>query len=167
MTSSVLATDAYKFSMAQAGFPLRRETFYFSFRFGGFHYVPSDLAADLRALVEGLRPTPEDLAFARTHGYGLSDAMEAALSQGPSLEIEAVPEGSWVYEREPILTVTGPSFLVSWLEPMLLWLNYPIQLATALKQPDTVQPSMLTATCEEHARIIESVAQSVGMAGSI
>jgi len=167
MTSSVFATDAYKFSMAQAGFPLRRETFYFSFRFGGFHYVPSDLAADLRALVEGLRPTPEDLTFARTHGYGLSEAMEAALSQGASLEIEAVPEGSWVYEREPILTVTGPSFLVSWLEPMLLWLNYPIQLATALKQPATLKPSMLTATCEEHARIIESVAQRVGMADRI
>ncbi|MEM9455378.1 MAG: nicotinate phosphoribosyltransferase [Myxococcota bacterium] len=159
---SVLATDAYKFSMAQAGFPMRRETFYFSFRFGGFHYVPSDLAADLRAMAEGLSPTPEDLAFAREHGYGLTDAMEAALGQGTALQIEAVPEGSWVYEREPILTVTGPSFLVSWLEPMLLWLNYPIQLATVLKQPDTLMPSMLAATCDEHAQIIESVAQRVG-----
>jgi len=167
MNASVLATDAYKFSMAQAGFPLRRETFYFSFRFGGFHYVPTDLAADLRALVEGLRPSPEDLAFAREHGYGLSDAMEHALGQGASLEIEAVPRGAWVYEREPILTVTGPSFLVSWLEPMLLWMNYPIQLATALKQPATITPPMLAATCDEHARIIASVAEQVGMAEHI
>src|SRR5690606_8699261 len=76
-TPSVLATDAYKFSMAQAGFPLRRETFYLSFRFGGFQYVPFDLAAIVRAHVADLRPGPDDLAFARAHGYGLSDAMEA------------------------------------------------------------------------------------------
>ncbi len=166
-TSSVLATDAYKFSMAQAGFPLRRETFYLSFRFGGFHYVPFDLAATVRRLTAGLEPTAADQAFARAHGYGLSDAMESALSQGNALEIQAVPSGSWVYEREPILTVTGPSFLVSWLEPMLLWLNYPIQLATALKQPGPRPEGLLHATCAEHAAIIESVAEAVGLGGRV
>jgi hypothetical protein len=40
-----LAADAYEFSMAQAGFPLRREAFYFSFRRGGPQYVAIDLAA--------------------------------------------------------------------------------------------------------------------------
>ncbi|MCX4242305.1 beta/alpha barrel domain-containing protein [Paraliomyxa miuraensis] len=160
-TSSVLATDAYKFSMAQAGFPLRRETFYLSFRFGGFQYVPFDLATTVRAAVDRLRPTPEDLAFAREHGYGMSDAMEAALAQGDALQVQAVPAGSWVYEREPMLTVTGPSFLVSWLEPMLLWLNYPIQLATALKSGQARPPGLLHATCAEHASIIESVAEAV------
>lgn len=165
--SSVLATDAYKFSMAQAGFPLRRETFYLSFRFGGFQYVPIDLAATVRAAVAEMRPTPEDLAFARAHGYGLSDAMEAALAQGEGLELQAVPAGSWVYEREPILTVTGPSFMVSWLEPMLLWLNYPIQLATALKSGQPRPPGLLHATCTEHAAIIESVAEAVHMGGRV
>ena len=166
-TPSVLATDAYKFSMAQAGFPLRRETFYLSFRFGGFQYVPFDLAAIVRAHVADLRPGPDDLAFARAHGYGLSDAMEAALAQGSALEIQAVPAGAWVYEREPILTVTGPSFLVSWLEPMLLWLNYPIQLATALKSPGARPPGLLHATCAEHAAIIESVAEALHLPGSL
>lgn len=166
-TPSVLATDAYKFSMAQAGFPLRRETFYLSFRFGGFNFVPIDLAATVRRLTAGLRPTPEDRAFAREHGYGLSDAMEEALSQGGALEIQAVPAGSWVYEREPILTVTGPSFLVSWLEPMLLWLNYPIQLATALKRSGPRPEGLLHATCSEHAAIIESVAEAVGLGGRV
>ncbi len=158
-TSSVLATDAYKFSMAQAGFPLRHETFYFSFRHGGFQYIPFDLAERARALV--VQPTAEDLAFAREHGYGLTGAMEAAL--GEALHIEAVPPGSWVYEREPILSVTGPSFMVSWLEPMLLWLNYPIQLATALKQQPAPGPELLTATCGEHEAIIKEVAAQVGV----
>ena len=103
-TPSVLATDAYKFSMAQAGFPLRRETFYLSFRFGGFHCVPFDLAERTRSLVAGLRSTADDEAFAREHGYGLTDAMKAALAQTDALEIQAVPAGAWVYEREPILT---------------------------------------------------------------
>jgi nicotinate phosphoribosyltransferase len=164
---SVLATDAYKFSMAQAGFPLRRETFYLSFRFGGFHCVPFDLAERTRALVAGLRSTMEDEAFAREHGYGLTDAMKAALAQADALEIEAVPAGAWVYEREPILTVTGPSFLVSWLEPMLLWLNHPIQLATALKQPGPRPEGILHATCQEHAAIIDAVAEAVGLAGRV
>ncbi len=166
-SSSVLATDAYKFSMAQAGFPLRRETFYFSFRFGGLHYVPFDLAQRVRAMTEALAPTAADLAFARAQGYGFTDAMEQALAEGASLEIEAVPAGSWVYEREPILTVTGPSFLVSWLEPTLLWLNHPIQLATALKGARDVEPAILRATCAEHQTLIEGVAELVGAGGKV
>lgn len=163
----VLATDAYKFSMAQAGFPLRRETFYLSFRFGGFSHIPFDLAATVRAMTAGLTPTASELSFAAEHGYGLTDAMQAALRDPAALEIQAVPQGSWVYEREPILSVTGPSFLVSWLEPMLLWLNYPIQLATALRSEEPITPQMTTATCEEHARIIESVASGLGMESAV
>lgn len=157
LTATALSTDAYKFSMAQAGFPLRRETFYFSFRRGGLHYVPIDLVAQVRELLTALSFEPTDHEFARRHGYGISDAMEAALELRGSIEIEAVPKGAWVCEREPLLTITGPSFLVSWLEPALLWLNYPIQLATALRtlEADTVPSEWTTATCGEHARIIE------------
>jgi nicotinic acid phosphoribosyltransferase len=147
--------------MAQAGFPLRRETFYFSFRRGGPQFVPFDLARIVRDMVEQVAPTPEDLEFARASGYAVSDAMEHALRSGPSaLEICAVPQGVWVLEREPILSVTGPSFLVSWLEPMLLWLNFPIQLATAFKL-DEVDDAMRTATCAEHEQIIKAVAEAV------
>lgn len=158
MTSiSVLSTDAYKFSMAQAGFPLRRETFYFSFRRGGIHYVPVDLERSVRELLASLAGGSRAHDFARRHGYGFNDAMEAALAVQGGIEIEAVPRGTWVCEREPILTITGPSFLVSWLEPMLLWLNYPIQLATALRglEGAPVPPAWITATCAEHARVIE------------
>jgi len=155
---SVLSTDAYKFSMAQAGFPLRRETFYFSFRRGGIHYVPVDLERSVRELLASLAGGSRAHEFARRHGYGFTDAMEAALAVQGGIEIEAVPRGSWVCEREPILTITGPSFLVSWLEPMLLWLNYPIQLATALRglEGAPVPSAWVTATCAEHARVIES-----------
>lgn len=162
MTTPTLATDAYKFSMGQAGFPLRRETFYFSFRRGGIQYVPFDLAQIVRELVAGIDLDPGQLEFARAHGYGLTDAMEAALGLH-TLEVVAVPRGTWVCEREPILTVTGPSFLVSWLEPMLLWLNYPIQLATVLASSTPPPPEVLIATCEEHARIIAEVANTVGV----
>lgn len=153
---SVLTTDAYKFSMAQAGFPLRRETFYFSFRRGGIHYVPIDLEQCVRGLLASLTGRADEHEFARRHGYGFTDAMDAALAVQGGIEIEAVPRGAWVCEREPILTITGPSFLVSWLEPMLLWLNYPLQLATALRGLDgaPIPTEWVTATCAEHAAVI-------------
>ncbi len=166
MTStSALSTDAYKFSMAQAGFPLRRETFYFSFRRGGVHYVPLDLERSVRELLATLGTSAADRAFASLHGYGCTDAMDAALAVQGGIEIEAVPRGAWVCEREPLLTITGPSFLVSWLEPMLLWLNYPIQLATALRglQGAPVPTEWVTATCAEHAAIIAAMLADAGI----
>ena len=48
---SVTMTDAYKLAMAQAGFPLRTETFYFSFRKPGWYRIPFDLESAIRALV--------------------------------------------------------------------------------------------------------------------
>jgi nicotinic acid phosphoribosyltransferase len=165
--TSILATDAYKFSMAQAGFPLRPETFYFSFRRGGFQYIPFDLAQAVRDLVASITPTEEDHAFARAHGYGWTGAMEVAMQQAAALEIESVPAHTWVWEREPILTVSGPSFAVSWLEPMLLWLNYPIQLATYLLERrlegGAPEPAVLTATCPEHADLVARVGAAVSI----
>jgi nicotinate phosphoribosyltransferase len=160
-TTSILATDAYKLSMAQAGFPLRPETFYFSFRRGGFQCVAFDLAASVREVIAAIRHAPADLEFARAHGYGFTDAMLAALSEAAPVEIVAVPEGCWVWEREPILSITGPSFLVSWLEPMLLWLNVPIQLGTWLSEHEQIEPAIVTATCEEHEALLQRIADDV------
>lgn len=165
MTStSTLCTDAYKFSMGQAGFPLRRETFYLSFRQGGIQYVPLDLDRAVRELIQDLRTSRDEAAFARERGYGLTDAMETALADPSAIAIAAVPKGAWAGEREPILTVTGPSFLVSWLEPRLLWLNYPIQLATALRSlgGGPPPPELVTATCEEHERILRRALEEAG-----
>ena len=118
----LLQTDAYKLSMAQAGFPLRPETFYLSFRRGGWQFVPFDLAAEISALLEspGAEREPE-LRYAAEHGYALSSGMLAAL--GREVRVRAVPAGSWVAPREPFVTVSGPSFLVSWLEPLVLRLR--------------------------------------------
>ncbi len=161
--TATLATDAYKLSMAQAGFPLRRETFYLSFRRGGPQFVAFDLAAVVAQTVDAIEVDDGDLAFARRFGYGLGDAMEHALRlRSDALEIVAVPPGTWVLEREPILSVTGPSFLVSWLEPMLLWQCHPIQLATAWKLGQ-VTPPMCVATCGEHEAIVRKTAEAVGV----
>jgi len=125
---SILMTDAYKFSMAQAGFPLRRESFYLAFRRPGQYFVPFDLEGVIRALL----PTSIDdgeRAFLKDHGFALTGAMEEDVTD--QIEVWSSPKGSWVREREPFLTVTGPSFAVSWLEPLAIWLHWPIQLATA------------------------------------
>jgi nicotinic acid phosphoribosyltransferase len=165
----VLATDAYKFAMAQAGFPLREETFYFSLRHGGWQYVPLDLASWVRDRVAGIQEslgTTADIdGFLDTHHYGMDEAMRAALTG--EIRIEAVPTDTWVHEREPILTITGPSFLVSFLEPVLLWLNYPIQLATEAKartrSGQDEDAWYGTATCEEHRDLIlQTVAPILG-----
>jgi nicotinate phosphoribosyltransferase len=61
MATSLLATDGYKFSMAEAGWPLRRETFYYTHRKGGLQVVPLDIAAFVRSLLP--EPKPEDYEF--------------------------------------------------------------------------------------------------------
>lgn len=166
MPTHILETDAYKLSMARSGFPLRRETFYFSFRKGGWNYVPCDLARAVRSripdLVAGSLRLDRDVAYSYEHGYEIIDSMVKAMEG--QVEIHAVPKGSWVYEREPILTITGPSFLLSWLEPLLLQLHYPIQLATAIKRGLVDSDTVFKATCEEQAEIIQSVFELVGAA---
>jgi nicotinic acid phosphoribosyltransferase len=152
-------TDAYKNSMAQAGRPLAEETFYLSFRKGGWQYIPFDLETAVRAMLPEV-PTilNDELSFLNENGYGLTDAMVAAL-QG-SIEIKAAPTGTWVYQREPLVTVTGPSYLVSWLEPLLLRLFFPIQLATAIMKKEET-PEMFHCTCEEQADIVRKVLESI------
>ena len=60
MGTSLLATDGYKFSMAEAGWPLRKETFYYTHRKGGLQIVPMDIPTFVRGLLP--EPRPEDEA---------------------------------------------------------------------------------------------------------
>jgi len=154
--TSILATDGYKFSMGQAGFPLRRETFYFSFRRGGWHFNPFDLEAEVRALVP-TPPTDDEYEYLAANNYRLTEAMRQALSG--SLEVRAVPRGTWFGNREPILTSTCPSFLVSLTEARLTWLNYAIQLATQLKLTEGTpeEEAPISVICDEHREIVERV----------
>lgn len=162
--SNTLQTDGYKFSMAQAGFPLRPETFYFSFRKGGWQYISFDLEEAIKEMLPFIQPGEhdivEELGFLEDHGYSMTGAMISALHGTVPVEIKAAPKGTWVYEREPIVTVTGPSFVVSWLEPLILRLFFPIQLATAIKN-DEATDDMFLATCEEQAEIMRRVIKEV------
>ena len=69
MTASLLMTDGYKFSMAEAGWPLRRETFYWSHRRGGPQVLPFDARAEVLELLPEV--TPADLAYLEQQGYDL------------------------------------------------------------------------------------------------
>lgn len=159
-------TDAYKLSMAQAGFPLRTETFYLSFRKPGDYLIPFNFKeVILRVLghLQGeLQISNRGQAYLATRGYGLTPAMVEALKG--NITVWAAPKGSWVKAKEPIVTITGPSFLVSWFEPLVIMFNFPIQIATALAggQRD------FKATCENEAGIIQLVKDELGITeGSI
>ena len=159
---SLLATDGYKFSMAESGAPLRTETFYYSHRKGGWQYVP----LDIEAFVKGLLPTvsEETFAYLDTHGYFLGAGSRAAFAMKDKVTVKALPKGSWFYNREPVFSVTGPSAIISWLEPMVLQINRRIQIATcALLHPEKLKEMVGNATCEEEKRITEETLVSLNL----
>lgn len=153
--ASALLFDAYKAAMAQAGFPLREETFVLTFRKGGPFYIPFDL----KKVVQLLLPAPltvKESAFLTANGYGFTPAMEQALAG--KVKVICPPKGAWINGGEPVLTVTGPSFLVSWLETLLIMLQYPIQVATAAKMDHLC----FIATCPDEVAILHAVEAAVG-----
>lgn len=162
MSLSVLATDAYKLSMAEAGFPLRTETFYYSHRRGGPFFLPFDADEVVRAL-RPEAPSAADVAFLEASGYRPGGALLAALRG--SVQVDALPRGSWFHDREPAFSITGPSALVSWLEPLVLQLHYRIQVASlALLEPERLPTVVGTVTCEaQRERVLETL-DAVGVA---
>lgn len=162
MATSLLATDGYKFSMAEAGWPLRQETFYYSHRKGGLQVMPLDLAAFVKALLP--EPRPEDYAYLARYDYEMGAGFKAAILRKDRLTVRAIPRGAVFYPREPILTVTGPSALVSWVEPLLLQLNFRVQVATqALADRDALARALATVTCEEQKAIALETLDAVGV----
>ncbi|WP_257460583.1 nicotinate phosphoribosyltransferase [Archangium lipolyticum] len=162
MGSSLLATDGYKFSMAEAGWPLRRETFYYSHRKGGQQVVPLDIESYVRALLP--EPTESDYAYLARNSYEMGAGFKAAIQQKDKLVIRALPKGARFYAREPVFTLTGPSALVSWLEPLLLQLNFRIQVATqALADREGLAKALAALSCEEEKRIALETLDAVGV----
>lgn len=156
MRASITMSDAYKFAMAQAGFPLREETFVLVFRKGGPLFNPFDLEAMVKTFLPESASVKE-AAFLTANGYGLTPAMEKALTM--SVKVKAAPKGTWIAPGTPVLTVTGPSFLVSWLEPFLIMLNYPLQVATAAKKG----VRDFDTTCPDQRQIVYLVGDAVGI----
>jgi len=162
MGSSLLATDGYKFSMAEAGWPLRRETFYYSHRKGGQQVVPLDLESYVRDLLP--EPTESDYSYLARNSYEMGAGFKAAIQRKDKLIIRALPKGARFYSREPVFTLTGTSALVSWLEPLLLQLNFRVQVASqALADREGLERALAVVTCEEHKRIALETLDAVGV----
>lgn len=164
--TTLLNTDAYKLSMAEAGAPLRRECFHYTHRRGGPQLVPLDIAAWVRGLLPdvGEDSARSDFVEAERHGYGLGGASRAALLRGSELAIHALPAGAWFLDREPVFRIEGPSALVSWLEPLVLHLHYRIQVATlAALHPERIAEALAHPTCEAEAEIARETLDAVGV----
>jgi nicotinic acid phosphoribosyltransferase len=162
MSVSLLATDGYKFSMAQAGWPLREETFYYAFRRGSAQVVPFDV----EAFVRSIRPSAQagEREYLATQEYTPSDAFDAAVARG-AITVRAPPKGAWVLSHEPIATITGASALVSFFEPLLLQTHYRMQIATlALESRDALARAVATVTCEAQRAIVMETLDAVGVA---
>ena len=160
---SFLATDGYKLSMAEAGWPLRRETFYYTHRKGGAHVLPVHAESFVRDLFPG-EPRPCDLDFLDENKYGLSGGTLEALRLRSQVEVVSIPQMGVFQDYEPAFSVTAPSALVSWLEPLLLQLNYRIQVATmAFGDPEILKSEVALVTCERQKEIVLETAEYVGM----
>lgn len=154
MTHSLLATDGYKFSMAEAGWPLRQETFYYTHRKGGPQVLPVDVPSFIKSLLPTI--TEANYAFLDKFEYEMGIGFKSAMKMADKLVINAIPKGSIFYDREPVFSVTGPSAIVSWLEPLVLQLNYRIQIATtALLDSTALAREVQTVTCQRQADIIK------------
>ncbi len=164
-TPTILMADAYKITMGLAGNPLATETFYLSFRRGGHYYIPFNLRDWMINIINhASHILTEQEAFLRDEFHALSGAMRSAMqSICGSYEIMCPPKGSWVLAKEPIITFKGPSFLASWLETQLIWLQYPIQLATQLKQGTR----QITVVTEGQEKIAQTVIEEMGLVGQV
>jgi len=168
MTNPFLETDLYKFSMALAGRPDERETFYLSYRKGGPLFVPTRLDS----LTHALRPPYDPRLAKEAEGYletalGCAWRLKSDLFHGPLTFDYVAPVGSWVYPREPILTISGPSLLVSWLEPKLIGaVSFLLQAGTfAANEPDreVVRRRLALATCWEQEKLVDEALCGVGV----
>jgi len=162
MGDTVLATDGYKFSMAEAGWPLRREVFYYSHRKGGWQLMPVDVEAVLRAHLPA--GSAEDYAYLAANEYEMGVGFKTAIREHAKLAVRAVPRGAWFGEREPAFSLIGPSALVSWFEPIALMLNFQVQVATlAVLEPARAARELAVATCERERELILATLDAVGV----
>ncbi len=161
MGSPLLLTDGYKFSMAEAGWPLRRETFYYSHRKGGLQVLPFDVEAELKKVMPEARPG--DWEFLASHDYDMGSAVKVALGSN-QVTVRSLPRNAVFCDREPVFSVTGASSLVSWLEPLVLQWSYRIQVASvAVFRPGELADAVKTVTCEAQKQLVLETLEAVGV----
>ncbi len=141
--SNGLLTDLYQLTMAQAyhsaGVTGYEACFHLFFRenpFGGGFSVACGLEQAIEYL-EGLRFTPDDIAYLSglpgSDGRSLfSEAFLGWLSDlSFTCDVDAVPEGTSVFPREPLLRVRGPIAECQIVETALLnCINFQTLIAT-------------------------------------
>lgn len=162
MGAPLLATDGYKFSMAEAGWPLRRETFYVSHRKGGLQVLPFDVETELRRILPEIGAG--DWAWLAQHDYEMGSGFKASITRAGDVSVRALPKGAVFHDREPIASFTGPSGLVSWLEPLVLQWSYRVQVATeALLRPEGLRAAVGTVTCAAQRDVVLETLDAVGV----
>jgi nicotinic acid phosphoribosyltransferase len=112
-----------------------------------------------------LVPNPLNFAaydYLALHEYAMGVGFKDAMTHADQLKIDALPMGSVFFPGEPVFSITGPSALVSWLEPLLLQLNYRIQVATsAVFKPELFDSELEAVTCSEQKEIVEETLDAV------
>ncbi|CAN6466475.1 unnamed protein product [Victoria cruziana] len=137
---SPLLTDLYQFTMAyaywKAGKHLERAVFDLFFRknpFGGEFTIFAGLEECIR-FIANFRLDKEEIAFLRTVLPSTCDAGFFDYLEGvdcSDVEVYAIPEGSAVFPKVPLLRVEGPVAVVQLLEtPFLNLINYGSLVAT-------------------------------------
>lgn len=166
---AVLKTDHYKLTMAEAGWPLRPETFYYSHRKGGPHLLPFDVKEEIAKFnpFSRFHDTYEERQWLeKNNGTPLGAWFHGLKKEHFKFDVQAPPVGSWLCDRDPMFVVSGPSFAVSWLEPLVLQLNYAIQVATlAATNPDKLQAEIEDVTCERQKQLILQTLDNVHALG--
>ena len=97
MAQSLLATDGYKFSMAEAGWPLRIETFSYSHRKGGPQVLPVDVPAFVRSLLPG--PADDDYRYLAGRSTGRSEVRPRVQPRNPGAPDQA-PEDPMIPDHD-------------------------------------------------------------------
>ena len=156
--------------MAEAGWPFRHETFYYSHRRGGPHLLPFDPKEEIKKLnpFNGLSESLSAYKWLEEKNGTPFGAWLKGLTKEhfDKLQVQAPPVGSWICDRDPMFVVSGPSFAVSWLEPLVLQWNYRIQIATlAANDPAALQKEVETVTSEDQKLIIQETVEVVRRLG--
>jgi len=140
---SALTTDLYQLTMAQGywqhGRHLDRASFYMSMRrtpFGGGFAIAAGLER-IVSFLQGLRFEPQDIDYLRGLSGGTGgrlfapEFLDALPALDLSVSLAAVPEGTAVFAREPLLRVEAPLLVGQLIEtPILNIINFQTLVAT-------------------------------------
>ena len=121
------------------------------------------MPVDPAEYVLGILPRLEesDYSYLQGRGLALGEAYRQAMES--EVVVRGIPKGSWFGDREVVLTVTGPSALVSHLEAQIIWLQFRVQVATLAKLSPERLPELLgTVTCDREREIVLETLATIG-----